>query len=65
MQQLISYKVLCPYCGESFEALIDDSQGDCQYTEDCYVCCRPIVFSCHMSDSDEVVVATYREDDAF
>ncbi|WP_312233388.1 CPXCG motif-containing cysteine-rich protein, partial [Stutzerimonas nitrititolerans] len=33
----------CPYCGEVVEALLDLSGGDQQYTEDCSVCCRPVV----------------------
>ena len=37
-------RVSCPYCGESFDASIDCSAGDMSYIEDCYVCCRPIVF---------------------
>lgn len=37
--------VNCPYCGESFTATIDCSAGDQQYIEDCYICCRPIIFN--------------------
>ena len=36
--------VHCPYCGEAFEATVDTSAGDQEYIEDCYVCCRPIIF---------------------
>lgn len=36
--------VCCPYCGESFETTADASGGSQDYIEDCYVCCRPIVF---------------------
>ena len=34
----------CPYCGESFETLIDLSAGSATYIEDCQVCCQPIEF---------------------
>lgn len=35
--------VPCPHCGESNELTIDTSAGDEQdYTEDCWVCCRPM-----------------------
>ena len=37
-------QVSCPYCGESFTAFLDLSQGNQQTIEDCYVCCRPINF---------------------
>ena len=35
----------CPFCGERFEALVDDSGGEAEYIEDCPVCCRPITLS--------------------
>jgi hypothetical protein len=39
---LDSIHITCPFCGERFEALVDTSSGDAEYTEDCPVCCRPI-----------------------
>jgi hypothetical protein len=39
---LESLSIRCPWCGERFEAVVDGSGGDCAYTEDCPVCCRPI-----------------------
>ena len=36
--------VACPFCGESFTAVIDCSGGSQGYVEDCPVCCRPILF---------------------
>ena len=38
------HPVQCPYCGESFETLIDLSAGSATYIEDCQVCCQPIEF---------------------
>jgi transcription elongation factor Elf1 len=32
----------CPYCWESISMLIDVSQSQQQYIEDCEVCCNPI-----------------------
>ncbi|MFT7051865.1 MAG: transcription elongation factor Elf1 [Psychroserpens sp.] len=32
----------CPYCWESISMLIDVSQYQQQYIEDCEVCCNPI-----------------------
>jgi len=43
--QLLSKKVVCPYCGEGFETVVDTSMVNSEYTEDCYICCRPIIFS--------------------
>lgn len=36
--------VECPYCGESFIALVDWSEGETSYIQDCEVCCQPIRF---------------------
>lgn len=38
-------QVLCPYCGEPVITTIDPSAGNQEYTEDCSVCCQPIVFT--------------------
>ncbi len=35
-------QVLCPYCGEKVEIVLDPAGGaDQDYVEDCEVCCRP------------------------
>ena len=36
--------VECPFCGESFAAVIDCSAGSQSYVEDCPACCQPILF---------------------
>jgi hypothetical protein len=45
MNLLVETGVQCPYCGEIFALTVDTSQGSCETTEDCSVCCRPIAFS--------------------
>lgn len=45
MQALQEYSLMCPYCGEMIEVLLDASIDYQQYIEDCSVCCRPIVLS--------------------
>lgn len=42
MNQLQESEIYCPYCGEMITILVDESQEDQQYIEDCQVCCRPI-----------------------
>ncbi len=64
MNLLSETKISCPYCGESINVLIDCSQGNQEYTEDCQVCCRPIVFRVTLLD-DEPVVSVYTEDEAY
>ena len=56
--------VQCPYCGESFETNVDASGGSQEYVEDCYVCCRPIVFQLTADeDGNLIALDTRREQD--
>jgi hypothetical protein len=56
--------VQCPYCGETFETEIDASGGSQEYVEDCYVCCKPIVFRIEIgADGEPVTIETRREND--
>lgn len=64
MNQLIEKSVRCPYCGETIKVLIDSSDMEQQYVEDCQVCCKPINFKVSESVSGEVEVNVYSEDEA-
>ncbi|MBE5316876.1 MAG: CPXCG motif-containing cysteine-rich protein [Xanthomonadales bacterium] len=44
----------CPWCGEGFDAFVDLSYGESEYTEDCPVCCRPISLSLRLDDEGEL-----------
>jgi hypothetical protein len=35
--------VVCPYCGERVELLIDATLPHQKYFEDCEVCCQPML----------------------
>ncbi|MCG6118122.1 MAG: CPXCG motif-containing cysteine-rich protein [Aquimonas sp.] len=50
---LSEHSIQCPWCGERFEALVDLSYGDADYTEDCQVCCRPIQLGLRVDDDGE------------
>ena len=39
----------CPYCWERISMILDSSEEDSDYIEDCEVCCRPIVLSFRFS----------------
>lgn len=39
----------CPYCGEMIDIIIDLSVEIQEYTEDCSVCCRPMIVTVHAS----------------
>jgi hypothetical protein len=38
----VSETIRCPYCGQSFELVIDTSNRTQRFTTDCEVCCRPL-----------------------
>ena len=37
----IPESISCPFCGQSFELVIDTSVPSQRFTTDCEVCCRP------------------------
>lgn len=47
-------RINCPFCAESFTALLDLSAGGQSYIEDCEVCCQPIQITFEV-DGDNVV----------
>ena len=53
----------CPYCGEHFDTDIDCSAGSQTYFEDCYVCCRPILFETVVENGELMAIQARREDD--
>ncbi len=65
MKQLTEKSISCPYCGETIEVLIDSSDLDQEYIEDCQVCCKPINFLVSESIEGEITVTVYSEDDAY
>ncbi|MCO1333183.1 CPXCG motif-containing cysteine-rich protein [Microbulbifer sp. OS29] len=65
MPEIIAERsIYCPYCGETIKILIDLSVLPQQYTEDCQVCCRPIVFSVELDLNDELSITAHTEDEA-
>lgn len=62
MGALIETTVDCPYCGACFTTLVDASGGECDYIEDCAVCCQPIEFTLYF-EGDEPRLSVRRGDD--
>lgn len=54
-------EVQCPWCGEEFTTFVDMSAGNQNYTEDCQVCCRPIVLNITCDENGYPSVAGVRE----
>ena len=65
MNQLAEEAIGCPYCGEIIHVLIDPSDSDQQYIEDCQVCCKPINFIVSESVDGELTVNVYSDDDTY
>ena len=53
----------CPYCGEVISLLIDNSIENQKYTEDCEVCCRPILIEVKIDFDGDIFINTKREND--
>ncbi len=54
-------QVFCPYCAEEITLVVDCSEDEQTYTEDCFVCCRPILISVHSAEGELVSVDVRRE----
>lgn len=65
MEVLTEHDIGCPYCGEVITVLVDPTDLDDEYIEDCQVCCRPIVFSIVDGGLGAVGLSVRREDDTF
>ena len=64
MEQLTQEIVSCPYCGESIDVLIDPEEIGQRYTEDCQVCCRPIIFVIAVDSGGSVLVSVHDENES-
>lgn len=56
-------EIRCPYCGEDIGVMVDPVSGEESYTEDCSVCCRPMVLTVDADDEGEPVVNAKREEE--
>lgn len=59
----VPWRIDCPYCGEIIELMLDESEPDQCYIEDCAVCCRPIVLAVAFDAGGVPRVHSAREDD--
>jgi DNA-directed RNA polymerase subunit RPC12/RpoP len=54
---------VCPYCGEENYVGTDPSAGSRQiFTEDCPVCCSPIVFLARVDANGDVTIESAERD---
>ena len=57
-----SARILCPYCNEAQDVVLDASVDRQEYIEDCQVCCRPIMFRVQV-EPDRVDVTVLSDTD--
>ncbi|HBN15134.1 CPXCG motif-containing cysteine-rich protein [Pseudohongiella sp. SYSU M77423] len=58
-----SVTVQCPYCWETIEVVVDCSVEEQEYTEDCSVCCRPIILTVITADGELQSIDARSEDE--
>ena len=63
MAGLVEKNILCPYCNETLEVLIDTSVAEQSYVEDCQVCCQPIVFDVVIDETEAIEVYARQENE--
>lgn len=56
-------EVQCPYCWETIALELDLSAGSQDYTEDCSVCCQPILVRLRVAGGGGYTVDAEREND--
>ena len=61
--ELLEELITCPFCWETITILVEPSESQ-TYTEDCFVCCRPILIDTEIS-GDNVQVRVTQEDLGF
>ena len=61
--ELIAVSVQGPHCWEHFDALVDPSQGDQEYVEDCHVCCQPLLLTVALEDPESPQVTVRAENE--
>ena len=64
MQTLDEKNILCPYCGEAIQVLVDPQDLGQEYIEDCQVCCKPIVFKISTDSMGNILVSVRDENEA-
>ena len=63
MSLLETVSIVCPYCGEGVEVVVDCSIGFQEYVEDCHVCCQPIGLNVSVDHEGEPSIEARHKDE--
>lgn len=55
--------IQCPYCWERLNISVDPGEQQQTYTEDCQICCQPMVIDAYFDENRELHVTVRREND--
>jgi hypothetical protein len=61
MNPLESVELLCPWCSEPINLLVEVIEPEQEYTEDCPVCCSPIQVQVNVGAQGDPEVSVERE----
>ncbi len=63
MEALFETSLTCPYCGETVSLLVDVTDAEQSYYEDCSVCCRPMAITVSVGEGGSARVTARSEND--
>jgi hypothetical protein len=63
MPDISEKNISCPYCGEPMSILVEEFDAAQSYTEDCQVCCQPIVLNIRTDSAGVVIVGARSENE--
>lgn len=58
LDELLPARIQCPYCWETIEILVEPEIDLQTYTEDCSVCCHPILLTVALDERCGVRIET-------
>jgi len=61
MNPLESVDLLCPWCSEPISLMVDVTEPEQEYTEDCPVCCSPMQVTLSVGSEGDPDVRVERE----
>jgi len=54
---------LCPYCSQPLNLLIDRSFNEQSYSQDCQVCCNPMIVNVEIDKENNITLTLIRENE--